>query len=246
MVEANITRDEELRAKLRPIFEKFDIDNSGTVSTDEMINIVAAANLSADFSEEQIKKMIAEADSDNSGEIDFDEFVSIMERQMQSGGGDFSMVFTKASLQFGFLNQLTWFRAAAPETELEAPPLPPRPPRSTLRKPGEPQSPVRVFGGGTWWISPSSKFTVDLDSPVLQRGMPPQAVHQSHASPMTISSRRCLPVNASSHSSPGSPTSTITSLPAKADTLSVGSLSPVHRQYLRAWGKWRPPPIRRY
>ena len=59
--------DKELRAKLRLIFDKFDVDGSGTVSTDEMGRMVT--RLKMEMTKSQVQKMMADADKDNSGEV---------------------------------------------------------------------------------------------------------------------------------------------------------------------------------
>ena len=62
--------EDELRAKLRPLFDKFDIDGSGSISLVEMTGILM--QLKIKMSPEQINTMMKEADPDGSGEIDFE------------------------------------------------------------------------------------------------------------------------------------------------------------------------------
>ena len=59
------------RAKVRQVFDSFDTDGSGTVSTDELQRLIDACGLS--ISEEEVSQIMDEADADNSGEVDFDD-----------------------------------------------------------------------------------------------------------------------------------------------------------------------------
>ncbi len=103
------------KAKLREVFDKFDVDGSGAVSTEEMKSMVKMLKL--DLSDASIKKMMADADPDGSGEISFEEFVTVVKKQSESGGGDgLASVVAEAGSAFGWLNPLNWF-AAAEETE---------------------------------------------------------------------------------------------------------------------------------
>ena len=52
----------ELRIKCKAIFEKFDVDGSGAVSTEEMAAMCKA--ISMDRTPEQITQMVSEADPD--------------------------------------------------------------------------------------------------------------------------------------------------------------------------------------
>ena len=109
----------ELRAKLRPIFDRFDLDGSGSVSTDEMGKMVRA--LKMDMSPEQLDQLMKDADPDGSGEIDFDEFVVVLRQQLKDGHGGLGSVFTGASSLLGFLNPFSWFAPAAAEPPAPAP-----------------------------------------------------------------------------------------------------------------------------
>ena len=75
----------ELREKLRPLFDKYDEDGSGSVSTDEIG--MMAASLKIEMSAEQVQQLMDEADPDGSGEIEFDELVAVLKKQMKDGGG---------------------------------------------------------------------------------------------------------------------------------------------------------------
>ena len=77
--------DADLRAKLRPVFDKFDVDGSGAVSTDEMKAMVT--QLKMDISPQKLRKMMVEADPDMSGEIDFEEFLATVKKQVAAGNG---------------------------------------------------------------------------------------------------------------------------------------------------------------
>ena len=61
----------ELRAKLRPVFDTFDTDKSGSISTTEMGHVLKAVKM--ELSKHELARLMKEADPDGSGEIDFDE-----------------------------------------------------------------------------------------------------------------------------------------------------------------------------
>ena len=138
-----------LRAQIRPLFDKFDADGSGSIDTAEMTTILTA--IEVQMSSEAISQMIADADPDGSGEVDFEEFIAVLKMQMEGGaGGSLASVVTEASSVFGFLNPFNWFAPPAPSP----PPTPPPPPRLVRpgrRRPGEPRSPVRVYGHSEEW-----------------------------------------------------------------------------------------------
>ena len=95
----------KLREALKPIFDKFDVDGSGAVSTEEMSAMVK--QLKMDITPERLRKMMVEADPDMSGEIDFDEFVSVTKAQIEAGnGGALAAVVQQAGGFFGFFGNL--------------------------------------------------------------------------------------------------------------------------------------------
>ena len=63
--------ESELRGKLRPVFDRFDLDGSGAVSSSEMSAIIN--HLGMQVTPAQLSTLMTEADPDSSGEIDFDE-----------------------------------------------------------------------------------------------------------------------------------------------------------------------------
>jgi calcium-dependent protein kinase len=58
--------------KLKAAFAFFDRDNSGTISSKEVAELLGQNNLARD--KEVWEHIISECDEDNSGEIDFNEF----------------------------------------------------------------------------------------------------------------------------------------------------------------------------
>ena len=82
-MEASIT-DEE-RARYRQIFDKFDRDGSGAVSTDEMTMMLRELGISKSIVE--VNQIMIDADPDGSGEIDFTEFIVVMRNQREGSGG---------------------------------------------------------------------------------------------------------------------------------------------------------------
>ena len=98
--------DAETRSKLKEIFDKFDLDGSGSVSTSEMKNMIQQLDLK--LSDDDIAKLMRDADPDQSGQIDFEEFVTVMAGQMGKGGGLADVVAAAGSF-FGWINPLSWF-----------------------------------------------------------------------------------------------------------------------------------------
>ena len=62
--------------KLRPVFNKFDADSSGAISTSEMGAVCKA--IKVELTPEQMQRMMVDADLDKSGEIEFEEFISVL------------------------------------------------------------------------------------------------------------------------------------------------------------------------
>uniref|UniRef100_A0A7S1GDX7 Calmodulin n=1 Tax=Bicosoecida sp. CB-2014 TaxID=1486930 RepID=A0A7S1GDX7_9STRA len=73
--------DEEL-AEFREIFNLVDKDGGGTISKDELLELMETLGINA--SPEEVELMINEVDEDQSGEIDFEEFVAVMSRKVNS------------------------------------------------------------------------------------------------------------------------------------------------------------------
>ena len=119
---------------LRSVFNKFDTDRSGAVSTEEMASMVKALNLN--MSAAEITTLMHEADPDGSGSVDFDEFKTVLKKQLASGGGGLSNVVTEASATFGWLNPMSWFGPEEPEKKekksAKAQPTPSEPGASAL------------------------------------------------------------------------------------------------------------------
>ena len=105
------------RKLLRLVFDKFDADASGRVSTAEMSAMLKEIKLKKTPAE--IAKMMTDADRDDDGEIDFEEFVAAVQKQTTSGG-DFANVFINAGGFFGFLNRKTKLNEAKERVELAA------------------------------------------------------------------------------------------------------------------------------
>jgi len=60
----------------RAAFAVFDKDNSGTISADELRQVMKS--LGEDLTDREIDEMIAEADKDRNGTIDYEEFVQLL------------------------------------------------------------------------------------------------------------------------------------------------------------------------
>ena len=165
---------EELRLLMRPIFDDFDQDRSGSIDARELQRVVTAAKIS--LSEEQLAALLAKADADRTGTIEFDEFVRALAAQLAAGEGDLARVVNEAGSTFGWLNPFSWFAPSPSSAHLGAPaeleasalatPLPPM-------APNPPSSREKATAASTF---PVDEYTdVHADSPgpktVIQRSL---------------------------------------------------------------------------
>ncbi|XP_028395909.1 calmodulin-like [Dendronephthya gigantea] len=74
----NIT--DEQKDEFKEVFKMFDVDGDGTVSTEELKDVMA--KLGQNPSEKELTDMINEVDEDGSGAVDFDEFCQMMAKQL--------------------------------------------------------------------------------------------------------------------------------------------------------------------
>ena len=72
---------EEL-AEFREIFNLVDLDKGGTISKEELKQLMTTLGLKP--SAEELNAMVDEIDTDGNGEIDFDEFVTVMSRKVNT------------------------------------------------------------------------------------------------------------------------------------------------------------------
>ena len=77
---------EETINKFKTLFDLFDKDNSGSISTKELGTVMR--NLGQNPSEEELKQMIREVDLNGNGTIDFKEFMCLMVKQMKDNNFD--------------------------------------------------------------------------------------------------------------------------------------------------------------
>ena len=64
------------RSGIRKEFQRFDMDNSGYVTEDELLEVIRARG--AKFSIEQVQKTVQETDRNDDGKLDYEEFVVLM------------------------------------------------------------------------------------------------------------------------------------------------------------------------
>jgi calmodulin len=69
--------------EMREIFSLVDKDGGGTISTEELGELLEIIGIEA--TEDDLGKMVEQMDSDNSGEIDFEEFAEVMMRRVKCG-----------------------------------------------------------------------------------------------------------------------------------------------------------------
>ncbi len=62
--------------EIKEVFQIFDKDNSGSITTAELAVVLKGVNRS--FTQQQLDAFIREVDADGNGEIDFNEFVQMM------------------------------------------------------------------------------------------------------------------------------------------------------------------------
>ena len=65
------------RSRVRKEFERFDQDNSGFITKEELMAVIQA-RAAVTITVEQIEKMMADSDENNDGLINYEEFVLIM------------------------------------------------------------------------------------------------------------------------------------------------------------------------
>ncbi|CAM9622573.1 unnamed protein product, partial [Phaeothamnion confervicola] len=80
MATAKLSADE--LAEFREIFNLVDRDGGGTITKEELGELMET--LGIDASPEELEMMITEIDQDNNGEIDFREFVAVMSRKVNA------------------------------------------------------------------------------------------------------------------------------------------------------------------
>jgi len=108
-------------AELRKIFHTFDVDRSGSVASDELAAIIAAAGLAVPPAE--LQRIIDMADTDGSGEVEFEEFIQCLYHQ-HDGGGLLSLVAQSSSF-FGWMTDWRqWFSAEPAASQLPDKPSP--------------------------------------------------------------------------------------------------------------------------
>ena len=73
---------EEELAEFREIFNLVDLDKGGTISRDELKQLMTTLGLKP--TQEELNSMVEEIDTDGNGEIDFDEFVTVMSRKVNT------------------------------------------------------------------------------------------------------------------------------------------------------------------
>jgi len=113
------TKDE--REELEGVFEKFDQDGSGNVSTEEMRRVLHYMGFNP--SEEMFVSLVKAVDTDGSGEIDVGEFLTAMRIYTEMQCEQFRAVFNKFDMDgsgeidttelFGCIKQLGWYPTKA-------------------------------------------------------------------------------------------------------------------------------------
>ena len=97
----------------RAVFDKYDFDKSGYVSTEEFKAMVK--DLRMKMSDDQVRDLVRQADADNSGEIDFGEFVAAVASQIEDGG-TLGEIYKKAAALLAEAERAgaTWVKRLSP------------------------------------------------------------------------------------------------------------------------------------
>jgi len=69
-------------ARIKEIFDKFDLDHSGDISTSELSTVLKS--LGQNYTIDELKEIVASVDIDGSGTIDFNEFVNLVMLQREN------------------------------------------------------------------------------------------------------------------------------------------------------------------
>ena len=115
---------------LRDIFNKFDIDKSGSVSSSELAAMTRM--LKMDLSPADLKQLMQDADSNGNGEIEFGEFKGAVKRQLGDGNSGLVAVID-AGTELGWFNPLSWFGGS--DGKASEPECPPKGVRSAAKTP---------------------------------------------------------------------------------------------------------------
>ena len=130
--------EEKLRSDLRKVFDEYDTDGSGTISTDELEAVITRCKIN--LPQADIARIAHEADADGSGEIEFEEFIATLKKQAAANGGGaeslLSVVSQTSAFNLNWLNPMSWFASdAAPAAAEAATPQEPRRDEDRLRRP---------------------------------------------------------------------------------------------------------------
>ncbi len=75
-------QQEEEAKNIKRVFDMFDVNHDGTVSTEEFGQVLKS--LGHDYSVDELKDMVTSADADGSGTIDLAEFTKLILRQNEN------------------------------------------------------------------------------------------------------------------------------------------------------------------
>jgi len=64
-------------AALKRLFDEFDKDKSGFITSDELRSLIEEAGFGEEVSEAEIKDLIARVDTNGDGKVSFDEFLAV-------------------------------------------------------------------------------------------------------------------------------------------------------------------------
>ena len=104
--------EEELRAKIQPVFRASDLDGSGRLNYVELVSMCSSLDLG--LSTDELTKLIRDSDGDGDGEISFDEFVVALRayigstRLVQTTAGGLGAIFA-AKTATNFPGAKTWW-----------------------------------------------------------------------------------------------------------------------------------------
>ena len=199
----------EFEARMRPMFDAMDKDQSGSIDIAELRKAMVA--LKQPMSDAQLAAMMKEADSSGDGTIDLAEFAAIVRKQLMEGSGAWGRVADDGGKWgFGWL-----FGSRRPSSSSAAQATKTATPQAASAPDG---SPTHQAGASSMGASPQAKATSGQLSP-RGTGLVPSPSSCRTASSTSAAQVPSSPVKSSSQA----PSTPVKSSPVKASSPSAGA-----------------------